>query len=782
MTIQNISRTNATQSIRLPEHTAAPLSGHLKLGGQNPAGETIAVNSYYLTRNGKAGIPVMGEFHFSRYAADQWEAELLKIKAGGVNIVATYVLWIHIEENEGVFKWSGNRDLRRFIELCDKHGLDTVVRVGPFAHGECRNGGLPDWIYGRPFAVRSNDERYLDYARRFYSEIAKQIEGLYFQDGGSIIGIQLENEYMHCGAPWEVTFKPGTEWVPAGTEGSSHIAKLKAIAQDVGLIAPLYTGTGWLNSPIVEDEILPMQGGYVFQPWSPDPNYRQQPTREFIFRNRHLHPVLNGRATYDASRYPYACCEIGGGIQITYYHRPIVPPIAVEGLALMNLAGGANVIGYYMYHGGSNPVGEHAYLNEFTVPRISYDFQAPLGEFGQIRDSFGSLRLLHTFLRDFGDILAPMVVSLPENAILITPEDTTSLRWSVRSDEKSGFIFLNNYQDHVEMQEITDIQLRLERADGTLTIPQHQTFTLQKDVCAILPFGLSLNGIGLNYATTQLLTKIKGEDSIDYVFFAPHGLTSEYAFEQSSFDEISVNNGEISTVEGKVFVSVNPGFDCVITLTHGGKTIRILTLTRDQAERCTKQTLWAQERLIISDATLVISDEESWLYSSGQEAIELWVYPAIEEKLATPFGEFSTEQDGNFTRYEANIPQKNVQLDIEKISVDKTIVKFAPDTLENVDNVLLQIDYLGDIGQAFVNGKLIADNFYNGTTWEIGLREAAPTLPEMLITVTPITQNNGGARYVPTGMAFRPDGGGEYLCAIHSITAHPIYKIPIRQL
>ena len=134
-----------------------------------------------------------------------------------------------------------------------------------------------------------------------------------------------------------------------------------------------------------------MQGGYVFTPWIPDPNYRQPPTREFLFRNRHLNPVINGSPTYDASKYPLVCCEIGGGIQDTYYHRNIVPPESVEALAVMNLACGANLIGYYMYHGGTQPVGKHTYMNEYTVPRISYDFQAPLREFGQVSDSYRSL-------------------------------------------------------------------------------------------------------------------------------------------------------------------------------------------------------------------------------------------------------------------------------------------------------------------------------------------------------------------------------------------------------
>jgi hypothetical protein len=74
----------------------------------------IGVNSRYLTLNGKPWLPVMGEFHFSRYPESQWEEEILKMKAAGVNIVATYVIWIHHEEIEGQFDWKGQRDLRAF--------------------------------------------------------------------------------------------------------------------------------------------------------------------------------------------------------------------------------------------------------------------------------------------------------------------------------------------------------------------------------------------------------------------------------------------------------------------------------------------------------------------------------------------------------------------------------------------------------------------------------------------------------------------------------------------
>ena len=62
-------------------------TGHLKMGGSNPSGGNISVNSYYMSIDGKPVIPVMGEFHFTRYPRAQWEQEIVKMKAGGVNDV-----------------------------------------------------------------------------------------------------------------------------------------------------------------------------------------------------------------------------------------------------------------------------------------------------------------------------------------------------------------------------------------------------------------------------------------------------------------------------------------------------------------------------------------------------------------------------------------------------------------------------------------------------------------------------------------------------------------------
>jgi beta-galactosidase len=114
--------------------------------GKSADGHVLSANSRYLTLNGKPWFPVMGEFQSSRYPEADWEPEILKMKAGGIQIISTYIFWIHHEEVEGQFDWTGQRNLRRFIELCATHGMYVWIRIGPWDHGEVRNGGLPDWV------------------------------------------------------------------------------------------------------------------------------------------------------------------------------------------------------------------------------------------------------------------------------------------------------------------------------------------------------------------------------------------------------------------------------------------------------------------------------------------------------------------------------------------------------------------------------------------------------------------------------------------------------------
>ena len=166
--------------------------------------------------------------------------------------------------------------------------MRVIVRIGPFCHGEIRNGGLPDWILAKPMEVRSNDDKYLFYVKRLYNEIGKQLNGLYYKDGGPIIGIQIENEHQHSAAPWALNY-PGEakdntcatydkEFALVGVSiqnkeiatakiGEEHMLTLKRLAEEAGMIVPLYTATGWGNAAIIGNEAIPVTAAYTYPFW-----------------------------------------------------------------------------------------------------------------------------------------------------------------------------------------------------------------------------------------------------------------------------------------------------------------------------------------------------------------------------------------------------------------------------------------------------------------------------------------------------------------------------------
>ncbi len=669
------------------------------------------------------------------------------------------------------------------MALCARHQIYVIVRVGPFAHGECRNGGMPDWLYGRPFELRSNDPGYLQHVERLYAQIGQQLRGQFHQDGGPIIAIQLENEFMHASAPWEVVPRQSHEWVPGGSGGLEHMRMLKQLAQQNGLVAPFYTSTGWGGAPVLEGEILPLHGGYAFCPWNVDAQRpTHAPTSEYLFQSYHENGAqcIGFDPPYQPENYPFACCEMGGGMQVWYQYRFIVPPVSVEAMALHKIAGGCNFVGYYMYHGGSNPVGQHAYMNEHVTPRISYDFQAPLGEFGQVRDLYRGLKLLHLFLTEFASLLCPMVTALPASNRAITPEDTSTLRFAARVHGGSGFLFLNNYQDHVEMADLHDVQIRLELDGGSVTIPRHGGLTIPREVCAILPFGLDLGGARLVYATAQLITRIEHAGETIYFFYAPEGMASEYCFDRDGIADLAVESGAAEEQAGEVCVSVDPGAGALIRIsTATGQRVAICTLTRQQALGFWKLDLWGRERIVLCDAELLPREGQLDLQRLGSPEFALSVFPPVDGELLGPDGPLKGTPNGLFTEYNVQLPAQHIQLDITKISEAKAIVGLPQDAWRGVADIILSIGYHGDVGNASVDGALISDNFANGAPWEIGLRRHAARLREQAIDlyITPLRQ--GQTVVSDSAMAAQQSFVGQAVAQIDAIEAIPVYQVQI---
>ena len=756
-------------------------SGHLKLGGSNPLGGSIAVNNYCILAGGKPAFGVCGEFHFSRCPERYWEEELLKLSAAGVGFVSTYVFWNHHEEEEGKFGWSGGRDVGKFLDLCSRLGFLVFLRIGPFAHGEARNGGLPDWLYGRPFRVRSNDPAYLDYVRKFFLELGRQTAGRMYGDGGPVVALQLENEHMAASAPWEFQVTDEYEWVHKGSGGAEHIKALRALAQEAGLEAPLLTCTGWDNGSFIEGETLPVYGGYCWQPWTALGGSMHKPTDECLIRD--FHEGNYSSKGYSPSstkgRYPYVCGELGGGMACWYRYRFQVSPESVLASTVARIAGGCNFLGYYMFHDGTNPTGLHSYLNERVVPKNSYNFQAPIGEYGQIRESYRLLKPLFYFLDEFGERLCPMGTALPEGAESIRPDDLESLRFAVRCKGGSGFVFLVNYQDHAKMPDREGVRIALDLPGDRISLPSDKGFSLKSGVSAVLPFNFDLGGVLMKYAAAQLIASVEDAGVRTYFFFTPEGMEGEYLLDVSGIASVSAT-GAIITHDGTLIrAAVSPGTDCLVDITakDGGK-IRICTLTAEQGKRFWKFRLWGKERIILSGADLTVRNDSITAVRAGNPEIALSVFPSA-GRLTFQCGTVEGEREGLFTTYRIRLTEQDIRMELRRAGPANAEVSVSPGILDGLEDVLMRVDYLGSVGNAFIAGRLVADDFCNGSMWEIGLKRFFPEIAEKGMYFHVIPCRKGGEIVFEPGLEFRHEFNDGETAEIFSIEAVPVYRADI---
>lgn len=588
------------------------VQGQLKMGDAGPAGREIKVNNRYMTIGGKPVLPVMGEIHFSRYPRSEWQDVLLKMKACGINIISTYVFWIYHEEAEGVYDWSGNRDLRYFLKLCKDDGLMVIVRMGPWCHGEVRNGGLPDWLLQKKYIrVRSNDPVYQHYAQEWYRQIAQQLKGLLYKDGGPVIGVQLENEYRK------------------GKKGEAHIRWLKQTALDAGIDVPLYTVTGWGNASVPPDEVIPLFGGYPGAPWNSDlkkitrnPSYVFTPARN----DEGIGKDLAGESAAASGRlypYPYFTCEIGIGNEVTYHRRPVFSDLDGLAIAMAKLGSGSNLIGYYMFAGGLNETGRFTSLEENQdgtgypnrYPRISYDFQAAIRATGELSRAYYQLKKFHYFVNEFGSRLAPMAAVTGDSR-----DATTKLAYAVRARRDTGFIFGLNYYRGYKKPEQKQVQFTVRLPDGQITFPERPV-DIADSCIFIWPFNFRMGNVLLRYATAQPLCKIKQPHSEDWFFVQTGNVSPELSFDTASIQTISGNSGRIKKEGGRYLVSgFRPGIQHYLKITGpDGSLQRVFILSTQES---LKVWLWKQKDrkfLALSNANLYFEHRQLHIYGSEQE-------------------------------------------------------------------------------------------------------------------------------------------------------------------
>ena len=176
---------------------AAPTTG---LAPQVDSKNTFVAGDKTFLLNGKPFVVKAAEIHYPRIPREYWEHRIKMCKALGMNTICIYIFWNLHEQREGVFDFTGQNDVSEFCRLAKKNGMYVIVRPGPYVCAEWEMGGLPWWLLKKKdIRLREQDPYFMSCVDRFEKNVAKQLAPLTIQHGGPIIMVQVENEYGSYG-------------------------------------------------------------------------------------------------------------------------------------------------------------------------------------------------------------------------------------------------------------------------------------------------------------------------------------------------------------------------------------------------------------------------------------------------------------------------------------------------------------------------------------------------------------------------------------------------------
>ncbi|MDL2208389.1 beta-galactosidase [Parabacteroides sp. OttesenSCG-928-O15] len=353
----------------------------LILAGCTPKTGTFEIGENTFLLNGEPYVIKAAEIHYPRIPKEYWEHRIQMSKALGMNTVCLYIFWNYHEPEEGQYDFTGQKDIAAFCRLAQKHGLNVIVRPGPYVCAEWEMGGLPWWLLKKKdIKLRESDPYYMERTRLFMHEVGKQLADQQITRGGNIIMVQVENEYGAFGID-----KP-------------YIAQIRDIVKEAGFTdVPLFQ-CDWnsnFENNALEDLVWTINFGT-------GANIDQQ-----FKRLKELRPTT-----------PLMCSEFWSGWFDHWgaQHETRSAEALVNGMKEMldkNIS-----FSLYMTHGGTS-FGHWTGANfpNFSPTCTSYDYDAPINESGNVTPKFFEVRqLLEQYLPE-GEKLSKIPDSIPTIAI-----------------------------------------------------------------------------------------------------------------------------------------------------------------------------------------------------------------------------------------------------------------------------------------------------------------------------------------------------------------------------
>ena len=324
------------------------------LGSCTPQKHTFEVKDGKFLYDGEKVQLICGEMHYPRIPVEYWRDRMQRAKAMGLNTVSAYVFWAVHEPQPGEFNFEGQADIARFVEIAAEEGLFVLLRPGPYVCAEFDFGGYPYWLQNDSSLVwRSDNPAFLAACERYLNALGKELAPHTVTNGGNIIMVQVENEYGSY------------------SNDKVYLGKMAELIKNAGFNVPLMTcdGSGQMPNGYIPG-ILPTVNGAV---------------GDDIMRS--IDRYWPGGPYFVAEFYPAWFDVWGLPHSAVSYERPS------EQLDWM-LKNDVSV-SIYMFHGGTNfhyTNGANTNNGSYEPQPTSYDYDAPLGEYGNAYPKYHAFR------------------------------------------------------------------------------------------------------------------------------------------------------------------------------------------------------------------------------------------------------------------------------------------------------------------------------------------------------------------------------------------------------
>ena len=443
----------------------------------------VTFDKYSLMVDGKRVFIKSGAFHYFRTPGEKMARDrFFKMKAGGYNAVDIYFNWNYHSIKEGEYDFSGIKDVRKVLQNAKDAGLFVIARPGPFINAEVNAGGLPFWLLQKEDVIPRNrigtgykySPQYMKYIEQWYDQIIPIIN-----EFDNVILFQIENEYA------------------TDTMEEDYMRELYKMARERGIKCPIFHNDAYFAG--LWADCVDIYALDLYPYINPNQNWKQDSycfdtldNVEEIFRGakEDSPPFIAEMQSgwfdkWDGSGYAKMREALGNE------HINIMTKTALsQGITLFN---------HYMTCGGTN-------WNDLACDEVytSYEFCAPIDEFGIMRSNYFKAKETNYFLDSFD-----LTMTEPKDFDFYQENIYSKMRHDLTN--KCDWLFLRNMNE-----QITKLEL-----------PNEKNVKINPYDMKICPVGLKLKGCEIEFSDCEIFARLRN-DKEEALFFIADKDTNIY--------------------------------------------------------------------------------------------------------------------------------------------------------------------------------------------------------------------------------------------------------------